>query len=45
MLGWSQLNFGRGAAVAWLLLGVMVVVGLANLFVTRRIASNEGEAA
>jgi len=40
-LGWTQLNFGRAAAVAWLLFLVIVVVGLANLAITRRIASSE----
>ncbi|HEV1991744.1 MAG TPA: sugar ABC transporter permease [Candidatus Dormibacteraeota bacterium] len=41
-LGWFQQNFGRAAAVAWLLFLVIVVIGLANLAITRRIASNEG---
>jgi len=41
-LGWTQLNFGRAAAVAWLLFLVIVVIGLANLAITRRIASSEG---
>ena len=40
-LGWTQLNFGRAASVAWLLFAVIVVIGLANLAVTRRIASDE----
>jgi cellobiose transport system permease protein len=40
-LGWTQLNFGRAASVAWLLFGVIVVIGLANLAVTRRIVSSE----
>ena len=39
-LGWTQLNFGRAAAVAWLLFLVIVVIGLANLAITRRIASS-----
>jgi len=41
-LGWGQLNFGRAAAVAWLLFLVIVLIGLLNLGITRRIASNEG---
>ncbi|HSP08544.1 MAG TPA: sugar ABC transporter permease [Candidatus Dormibacteraeota bacterium] len=41
-LGWTQLNFGRAAAVAWLLFLVIIVIGLANLAITRRIASSEG---
>ena len=36
-LGWPQLNFGRAAAVAWLLFIVIVTVGLLNLALTRRI--------
>ena len=40
-LGWTQLNFGRAASVAWLLFLVIVVIGLANLAITRRIASSE----
>jgi cellobiose transport system permease protein len=39
-LGWTQLNFGRAAAVAWLLFVVIVAVGLINLFLTRRIATS-----
>jgi cellobiose transport system permease protein len=38
-LGWTQLNFGRAAAVAWLLFVVIVAIGLINLALTRRIAS------
>jgi cellobiose transport system permease protein len=44
-LGWTQLNFGRAAAVAWLLFLVIVAVGLINLAITRRIASSEGRTA
>ena len=40
-LGWSQLNFGRAAAVAWLLFLLIVLIGLANLAITRRIAASE----
>ena len=40
-LGWTQLNFGRAASVAWLLFLVIIVIGLANLAITRRIASSE----
>ncbi|HYS97131.1 MAG TPA: sugar ABC transporter permease, partial [Candidatus Dormibacteraeota bacterium] len=32
-LGWTQLNFGRAAAVAWLLFLVIVAIGLVNLAV------------
>lgn len=38
-LGWgNQLNLGRAAAVAWLLFGIIVIVALVNLAMTRRIA-------
>ena len=41
-LGWDQFKFGRAASVAWLLFLVIVVIGLVNLAITRRIASSEG---
>ena len=44
-LGWPQLNFGRAAAVAWLLFLVIVAIGLINLAITRRIATSEGRTA
>src|SRR2546430_109974 len=44
-LGWTQLNFGRAAAVAWLLFLVIVAVALINLAITRRIATSEGRTA
>lgn len=37
-LGWGQLNFGRAAAVAWLLFLIIVLVGLINVAITRSIA-------
>ena len=40
-LGWGQLNFGRAAAVAWLLFLIIVIVGLINLAITRSIASGD----
>ena len=39
-LGWGQLNFGRAAAVAWILFAIIVLVGLINLLLTRQISSN-----
>lgn len=42
-LGWGQLNFGRAAAVAWLLFLVIVAIGLINFAITRRIRSTGGE--
>lgn len=43
-LGWGQLDFGRAAAVAWLLFLIIVLIGLINLAITRRIAGS-GDAA
>ncbi|MGL4178371.1 MAG: carbohydrate ABC transporter permease [Dermatophilaceae bacterium] len=40
-LGWGQLDFGKAAAVAWLLFVVIVLVGLVNLAITRRIAASD----
>ena len=37
-LGWGQLNFGRAAAVAWLLFLIIIIVGLINVAITRSIA-------
>ena len=39
-LGWGQLNFGRASAVAWLLFVVIILMGIINFLITRRIASN-----
>jgi cellobiose transport system permease protein len=42
-VGWFQNGkFGRAAAIAWVLFIVIVLIGLINLAITRRIASNEG---
>jgi cellobiose transport system permease protein len=41
-LGWGQLDFGRAAAVAWLLFLLIVAIGIVNYLVTRRIASTGG---
>ena len=41
-LGWGQLNFGRAAAVAWLLFLIIAGAGILNYLITRRISSNEG---
>ncbi|WP_199424953.1 carbohydrate ABC transporter permease [Actinotalea solisilvae] len=40
-LGWgAQKSFGRAAAVAWILFVIIVVIGLLNFALTRRIASS-----
>lgn len=38
-LGWRNTNLGRAAAVAWLLFLVIVIFGIANYLITRRIAA------
>jgi cellobiose transport system permease protein len=41
-VGWYQNGkYGRAAAIAWILFLVIVVIGLINLAITRRIASND----
>jgi cellobiose transport system permease protein len=40
-IGWTQKNFGRAAAIAWLLFLIIVVFAVANFVLTRRIASKE----
>lgn len=40
-LGWDDLDFGRAAAVAWLLFILIILFALLNLFVSSRIASDE----
>jgi cellobiose transport system permease protein len=43
-LGWGpQKSFGRAAAVSWLLFLFIVVVGVVNFLITRRIASSGGK--
>lgn len=41
-LGWTQSNFGRASAVAVLLFVLIVLIGLVNYALTRRIASPGG---
>jgi cellobiose transport system permease protein len=38
-LGWRNTNFGRAAALAWLLFMLIVVFAIANYLITRRIAA------
>ena len=41
-LGWgAQKSFGRAAAVAWILFGIIIVIGLVNFLLTQRIASGD----
>jgi cellobiose transport system permease protein len=39
-LGWTQQNFGRASAVAWLLFLIIVILAVINLVLTRTIASS-----
>lgn len=41
--GWGDLNFGRAAAASWVLFLIIVVFGLANLVISRRIADDGGK--
>lgn len=41
-LGWgSQKSFGRAAAVSWILFLIIILVGILNFLLTRRIASSD----
>lgn len=39
--GWGELNFGRASAIAWLLFLLIVVFGLLNFWLTRRLVSSD----
>ncbi|HCJ48166.1 MAG TPA: ABC transporter permease [Microbacterium sp.] len=41
-IGWGEFNFGRAAALAWILFIIIVVIGLVNLLITRRLVRDEG---
>ncbi len=41
-LGWGQWNFGRAAALAWILFLIILVIGVINLFITRSLVRDEG---
>ncbi|MFD5225878.1 carbohydrate ABC transporter permease [Microbacterium sp. NPDC058342] len=40
-VGWGTFDFGRAAAIAWILFLLIVVIGLINLAVTSRIATSD----
>lgn len=44
-IGWGQWNFGRAAAMAWILFIIIVLIGLINLLVTRTLVRDEGRRA
>jgi cellobiose transport system permease protein len=41
-IGWGDFNFGRAAALAWILFIIILVIGLINLLITRRLVRDEG---
>jgi len=41
-IGWGQWNFGRAAAMAWILFIIIVLIGLINLLITRTLVRDEG---
>lgn len=41
-IGWGQWNFGRAAALAWILFLIILLIGLINLAVTRGLVRGEG---
>lgn len=42
-IGWGQWNFGRAAALAWILFIIILLIGIVNLLVTRRVVRDEGD--
>jgi cellobiose transport system permease protein len=40
-IGWGQWNFGRAAAMAWILFMIIILIGLLNLLVTRTLVRGE----
>ena len=41
-IGWGEWNFGRAAALAWILFLIILVIGLINLLVTKSLVRDEG---
>lgn len=41
-IGWGEWNFGRAAALAWILFLIILVIGVLNLLVTRSLVRDEG---
>ena len=41
-IGWGQWNFGRAAAMAWILFVIILLIGLLNLLITRTLVRDEG---
>ena len=40
-IGWGQWNFGRAAAMAWILFVIILLIGLLNLVITRTLVRDE----
>ena len=41
-IGWGEFNFGRAAALAWILFIIILAIGLINLLITRRLVRDDG---
>mgnify|MGYP001619737267 CR=1 FL=1 len=41
-VGWGEWNFGRAAALAWILFLIILLIGVINMFVTRSLVRDEG---
>ncbi|MGK9220516.1 MULTISPECIES: carbohydrate ABC transporter permease [unclassified Microbacterium] len=41
-IGWGEWNFGRAAAMAWILFLIILAIGLINLLITRSLVRDEG---
>ncbi|WP_458040264.1 MULTISPECIES: carbohydrate ABC transporter permease [Bacteria] len=41
-IGWGEFNFGRAAALAWILFVIILAIGLLNLLITRRLVRDDG---
>ena len=42
LTGWGEWNFGRAAAIAWLLFLIILLIGVINLFITRGVVADAG---
>ncbi len=41
-IGWGQWDFGRAAALAWILFIIILLIGLINMVITRSLVRDEG---
>lgn len=41
-IGWGEWNFGRAAALAWILFLIILAIGIVNLFVSQGLIRSEG---